>query len=159
MVSIMTKRDPMMDVLYQLEHQMGRPFNAPLRNFEWPGPEAATTAWLPLVDIVEEPEVIRLVAEVPGVRPEDVKISVEDNVLTIRGTKEQLAEESAQKVHRYERTYGDFERTFRLSASIDVDRIKATSDLGVLTITLPKAETARPHLIEVQVMPAKALKA
>jgi HSP20 family protein len=88
-----------------------------------------------------------------------VKISVEDNVLTIRGTKEQLAEESAQKVHRYERTYGDFERTFRLSASIDVDRIKATSDLGVLTITLPKAETARPHLIEVQVMPAKALKA
>jgi len=154
-----TKRDPMLDLLYQLEHRMGRIYNEPLRTFEWPVPEAATTAWLPLVDIFEEPDVIRLVAEVPGVRPEDVKISVEGNLLTIKGTKEQVAEEKAEKVHRYERTYGAFERTFRLSASIDVNRIKATYDLGVLTITLPKAATAKPQLIEVQVTPdKKALK-
>src|SRR6266545_3311862 len=65
----------------------------------------------------------------------------------------------SQKVHRYERTYGAFERTFRLSASIDANKIKATCDLGVLTITLPKAETAKPHLITVEVTPAKALNA
>src|SRR5467141_1408343 len=151
------QRDPMLDLLHHLEHRIGRSFNEPLGAFEWPVPEAATTAWMPLVDIFEEPDVIRLVAEVPGVKPEAVKISVEGNLLTIKGTKEQLAEEKAEKVHRYERTYGAFERTFRLSASIDPKKIKATYDLGVLTITLPKAETAKPHLIEVEVTQQKAV--
>src|SRR5439155_17145178 len=100
-----------------------------------------------------------LVAGVPGVRPEDVKISVEDNLLTIRGMKEQVAENKAEKVHRYERTYGAFERSFTLAASIDPNKIKATYALGVLTITLPKAETAKPHLIKVEVVPEKALQA
>ena len=152
-----TQRDPMLDLLHHLEHRIGRTFNEPFRASEWTVPEAVTTAWLPLVDIFEEPDAIRLVAEVPGVRPSDVKITVEDNLLTIKGTKEQVPEEKAEKVHRYERTYGAFERTFRLSASIDAKKIKATYNLGVLTITLPKAETAKPHLIEVEVTPEKAL--
>jgi len=154
----LTQRDPMLDLLHQLNHRMGRLYNTePQRTFEWPVPEATTTAWLPLVDVFEESDVIRLVAEVPGVRPEDVKISVEGSLLTIKGTKEQVAEPKAEKVHRYERTYGAFERTFTLSASIDSNKIKATYNLGVLTITLPKAETAKPHLIKVEVTPEKAL--
>jgi len=151
------QRDPMLDLLHHLEHRIGRTFNEPFRAAEWPVPEAVTTAWLPLVDIFEEPDAIRLVAELPGVRPSEVKISVEDNLLTIKGTKEQVPQEKAEKVHRYERTYGAFERTFRLSASIDANKINATCDLGVLTITLPKAETAKPHVINVEVTPAKAL--
>jgi HSP20 family protein len=147
----------MIDLLHQLEHRTGRIFAEPFRTFDWPVPDAATAAWLPLVDIFEEPDAIRLVAEVPGVSPADVKISVEGNLLTIKGTKQQVAEEKAQNVHRYERTYGAFERTFRLSTSIDPNKIKATCNLGVLTITLPKAETAKPHLIEVEVTPEKAL--
>jgi HSP20 family protein len=147
----------MQDLMHQLAHRTGQIFTEPLPSFEWPAPEAATAAWLPLVDIFEEPDVIRLVAEVPGVIPSDVKISVEGNLLTIKGTKEQVAEETAEKVHRYERTYGAFERSFRLSASIDANRIKATCNLGVLTITLPKAETAKPHLIKVEVTPENAL--
>ncbi len=154
-----TQRDPTLELLHQLEHRMGRIFHDPFRGVEWPVHEAATTAWQPLVDIFEEPDAIRLVAEIPGVKPEDVRISVESNLLTINGTKEQVAEEKAEKVHRYERTYGAFERTFRLSTSIDPNKIKATYDLGVLTITLPKAETAKPHLIRVEVTPEKALKA
>ena len=154
---VTTQRDPMLDLLHHLEHRIGRTFNEPLRASEWPVPEAVTTAWLPLVDIFEEPDVIRLVAEVPGVSPSDVKITVEDNLLTIKGTKEQVPEEKGEKVHRYERTYGAFERTFRLSASIDANKIRATCNLGVLTITLPKAETAKPHLITVEVTPEKAL--
>ena len=113
---VTTQRDPMLDLLHHLEHRIGRTFNEPFRASEWPVPEAVTTAWLPLVDIFEEPDVIRLVAEVPGVSPSDVKITVEDNLLTIKGTKEQVPEEKAEKVHRYERTYGAFERTFRLKA-------------------------------------------
>ncbi len=62
-------------------------------------------------------------------------------------------------MHHYERSYGAFERTFRLSASIDPNKIKATYDLGVLTITLPKTETSKPHLIKVDATPEKALKA
>src|SRR5437764_860447 len=88
-----TQRDPMLDLMHHLEHRIARTFNEPFRASEWPVPEAVTTAWLPLVDIFEEPDVIRLVAEVPGVRPSDVKITVESNLLTIKGTKEQLAEE------------------------------------------------------------------
>src|SRR3989441_10838009 len=93
-----TQRDPMVDLLHHLEHRMGRTFNEPFRASEWPVPEAATTAWLPLVDIFEEPDVIRLVAEGPGGKPEEVKITVESNLLTIKGTKEQVAEEKAEKV-------------------------------------------------------------
>ncbi len=157
--NVSLQRDPMVDLLHQLEQRMGGSFHAPLRTFEWPGPDAASASWVPLVDIFEEPDVIRLVAEIPGVRPEDVRISVEGNLLTIRGVKEQVAEERADKVHRYERSYGAFERSFTLSTSIDPGKIKAAYDLGVLTVTLPKAETAKPHLIKVEVAPEKALKA
>jgi HSP20 family protein len=150
----------MQDLLHQLEHRMGRTFNDPLRAGEWSNPEAATAAaWLPLVDIFEDTDEIRLMAEVPGVRPEDVKISVVGNLLSIKGTKEQVAEEKAERVRRYERTYGTFERTFTLAASIDPSKIKATYNLGVLTITLPKAETAKPHLIKVEVTSEKASRA
>jgi len=149
----------MLDLLYQLQRRTGQNFTEPFRAFDWPLPEATTAGWQPVVDIFEEPDAIRLVAEVPGVRPEDVKISVEDNLLTIRGMKEQVAENKAEKVHRYERTYGAFERSFTLAASIDPNKIKATYALGVLTITLPKAETAKPHLIKVEVAPEKALQA
>src|ERR1043166_3778608 len=153
-----TQRDPTMELLHQLEHRMGRLFNDPFRTFEWPVHEAATTAWQPLVDIFEEPDVIRLMAELPGVAPEDVKISVESNLLTIKGTKEQVAEENSEKVHRYERTYGPFERSFTLSTSIDPNKIKATYNFGVLTVTLPKAETAKPLLIKVELTPEKAMR-
>src|SRR5207249_1882140 len=70
--------------------------------------ESPETSWVPPVDIFEDAEGIRIIAEVPGVKPEDVKISLEDNVLTIRGSKQQVAQERTERVHRYERTYGTF---------------------------------------------------
>ena len=91
-------------------------------------------------------------------KPEEVKIFVEGNLLTIKGTKEQVAEEKAEKVHRYERTYGAFEGTFTLPATVDPEKIKAAYENGVLTITLPKVEAAKPHLIKVEVAQRKALK-
>lgn len=152
------QRDPMLDLLFRLERRMGRMFE-PFGLMEWNAPEAATTAWMPLVDIFEEAEFIRMVAELPGVKPEHVQIAVENNLLTIKGTKEQVAEEKAEKVHRYERTYGAFERSFTLPATVAPDKIKATFDNGVLTVVLPKVEAAKPHLIKVEVAPPqKALK-
>lgn len=150
-------RDPMLDLLYQLERRMGRIFNEPFPAFDWKVGEATTAAWLPFVDIFEDQDYIRLVAELPGVKPEEVKIFVEGNLLTIKGTKEQAAEEKAEKVHRYERTYGAFERAFALPVSVQPEKIKAAYENGVLTITLPKVE-AKPHLIKIGVAPQKALK-
>ena len=157
-----TKRDPMLDLLYRLEQRMGRFFNynEPFGFGNWNYfPETAAAAeWMPLVDIFEEPDFIRLVAEIPGVKPEFVQISVEGNLLTIKGKKEQVAEEKTEKVHRYERNYGTFERTFTLPATVSPEKIKAVYEHGILTVTLPKVEAAKPHLIKVEVAaPEKAL--
>jgi HSP20 family protein len=152
-------RDPMLDLLYTLERRMGRALNEPLGGFEWQVGDVATAAWTPVVDIFEEAESVRIVAEVPGVRPEDVKILVEGNVLTIQGTKEQVAEEKAEKVHRYERTYGSFERSFTLPATVDLEQIKATYEMGLLTLLVPKVEKAKPRQIKLEVTPERKLKA
>jgi HSP20 family protein len=161
MFAITTKpqRDPMLDLLYRLERRMGRFFTDPLGLLDWNVPETATTAWMPLVDIFEEPEFIRLVAELPGVKPENVQIAVEGNLLTIKGNKEQVADEKAETVHRYERTYGTFERMFTLPGRVAFDKIKATYENGLLTVLLPKMEGAKPHLVKLEVAPLqKALK-
>jgi HSP20 family protein len=152
-------RDPMLDLLYNLERRMGKYFNEPLGLFDWTTPEMASAAWVPAVDIFEEPDILRIVAEIPGVKPEDVKISVEGSVLTIQGKKEQVAEEKAEKVHRYERMYGAFERSFTLPATVNPEAIKASYGQGLLTLTLPKLEKAKARQIKVEVTPEKALKA
>jgi HSP20 family protein len=110
-----------------------------------------TANWMPACDISEDKDGVRIVAEIPGVRPEDVRISLENNLLTIRGEKKQEAEERGDRVLRYERTYGVFERTFALPSTVDPERIEARYDNGVLTIFIPKAERARPREIEVKV--------
>jgi len=110
-----------------------------------------TSSWLPACDVFEDRDAVKIVAEVPGVRAEDVKISLENNLLTIRGEKKQHAEEKSERVHRYERTYGTFERAFSLPTSVDPDKIAASYANGVLTVTIPKAERARPREIPVKV--------
>jgi len=120
----------------------------------WPGQQgetgSITAAWVPAVDVFEDPQAVKIVAEIPGVNPKDVKLSIENNVLTIRGEKKQVAEEKTERVHRYERSYGVFERTFALPNTVDSDRIEAKYDAGVLTVLLPKAERARPREIPVK---------
>lgn len=111
---------------------------------------ALTAAWAPAVDVFEDKDVVKIVAEVPGVRPEDVRIQLENNLLTIRGEKRQQAEETTERVHRYERSYGSFERTFGLPTTVDADRIEASCADGLLTVVLPKVEKARPRQIEVK---------
>lgn len=122
----------------------------------WPGDReggtsAPAAAWTPAVDVFEDKDGLRIIAELPGVKPEDVKLSLENNVLTIRGEKRQVAEEKTERVHRYERSYGAFERTFTLPATVDAERIAAGYEHGVLTVTLPKVERARPREITISV--------
>jgi HSP20 family protein len=133
-----------------LERRIHRFLNDAFGNLDWQYRESAGAAWVPPVDILEETDAIRIMAEVPGVRPEDVKIAIEGNVLTVQGTKQQVAEERTERVHRYERTYGPFERSFTLPATVDSANIKATYDSGVLTVLLPKVEKAKPRQIPVE---------
>lgn len=107
--------------------------------------------WMPPVDVLEERDTIRLVAELPGVKPEDVNISLENNVLTLEGEKHKEEEREDGKAYRYERTYGTFERSFTLPATIDANKIDAKFDSGLLTILLPKVEAAKPRQIAVKI--------
>jgi HSP20 family protein len=111
---------------------------------------AITSAWHPAVDVFEGKDAVKIVAELPGVKAEDVKLSLENNLLTIRGEKKQEAEVGNERVHRYERSYGTFERAFVLPSTVDGEKISAEYRDGILTVSVPKSERARPREIPVR---------
>ncbi len=107
---------------------------------------------VPPVDIIDGADEVRIMAELPGVKPEDVKITFENDVLTIRGEKQQVRETAnGDRPHRFERSYGVFERSFTVPATVDAERAAAHYEHGVLTVSLPRAERAKPRQIEVKV--------
>ncbi len=108
-----------------------------------------TSTWFAPTDVSEDENSLRITMELPGVEPNDVRLSLENNILTIRGEKKQQAEENNERIHRFERTYGMFERTFALPNTVDPERIEARYENGVLNVTLPKAERAKPREIRV----------
>ena len=108
-------------------------------------------SWIPATDVSEDKEAVRIRIEVPGVKAEDIKLTLENQTLTIRGEKKQEAEEKTDRVHRYERTFGSFERVFALPNSVDPEKVQAAYEAGVLIVTLPKAERARQREIPVSV--------
>jgi HSP20 family protein len=107
--------------------------------------------WTPAVDISETEGEYLIKAEIPDVKKEDVKVTVEDGVLTIQGQRKQEKEEKGMKYHRIERSYGSFARTFSLPDVIEEDKAKAEFKDGVLSLHLPKSEKAKPKAIEVKV--------
>ena len=139
---------PMGD-LVSIQDEMNRLFNAffartPDRS------KSGMLSWGPLVDISETEDAIEVMAEVPGMKKEDIKISIQDNVLTLKGEKKQEEKETRGKnFHRVERSYGFFERSFSLPVSLKTDKIKASYKEGILTITLPKSEEAKPKGISI----------
>jgi HSP20 family protein len=110
--------------------------------------------FVPSLDVVERADAYVVSAELPGVDPASVEISFENNTLTLRGTKQpslQPKESEELRVYTAERLSGSFERAVRLPEYVEGDRIEATYVHGVLTITVPKAEAARPRKIEIKV--------
>ncbi len=140
---------PVRDIL-NIQDEMSRLFNAFFTNTP-DRTEGSTFSWGPLVDISETDDEIKVIAEVPGMKKEDIKISIQDNVLTLRGEKKQEKEEKDKNSHRVERAYGAFERSFSLPASVQTDKVKASYKEGVLTISLPKPEEAKPKEIDISV--------
>jgi HSP20 family protein len=116
------------------------------RRFESEG----TTVWQPAVDVEEQKDVYIVRAELPGMRLEDIKITVADDQLVIRGEKRREEERKDATYHRVESVYGAFERSFSLGHAVKAERIEATYRDGVLEVTIPKVEEAKAREIPVK---------
>jgi len=112
---------------------------------------SAGRPWAPAVDILETEDAITLKADVPDVKIEDIDIRVENSTLTLKGHRKFEKDEKVQGYHRIERSYGEFVRTFALPNTVDSDRVAADYRNGVLSVTLPKKEAAKPKQIKVAV--------
>ena len=106
--------------------------------------------WTPAVELAETDDKLVLTAELPGMKRDDVQVTLDDSVLTIRGEKKEEREEKEKRYHLWERRYGTFERSFTLPRSVDPKGIKARFEDGVLKIEMPKSRQARGQRIEVE---------
>jgi HSP20 family protein len=113
--------------------------------------ELATFDWIPTVDVEENNEAYVIKADLPQVKREEVKISVQNGILTLSGERRQEREEKGRKFHRVERTYGSFYRSFQLPDNVDDAKIAATFTDGVLNLLLPKLEKPKEHVREIAV--------
>ncbi len=139
-------RDPFLKDFTALTNRFNRFFDLPREsNVDYLG------AWNPAVDIFDKGAEVVIHAELPGIKKEDIDVHVENNVLTIRGKKERKEEAKEEGYYRTERSYGSFSRSFSLASSVDVTKIGAEYKDGVLTLSLPKAEEAKPRQIDVKV--------
>ncbi|MEZ0361923.1 MAG: Hsp20/alpha crystallin family protein [Hydrogenobacter sp.] len=115
----------------------------------WPG-EEVERAFAPAVEMYETDNEIVVKAELPGVKKENIEVSIKDNVLQIKGEKKEEREEKTEALHRVERVYGKFERVLTLPAEVKAEQVKAEFKDGVLEIRLPKAEVSKERKIEIK---------
>src|ERR1700732_2291363 len=129
-----------------LQDQINRLFND---GIERTGEDSSLTTWTPAVDIYETEHELVVKADLPQVDPKDLDIRVENNILTLRGERKFESKVSEDKYLRVERTYGSFSRSFALANTVNTEAIKAEYQNGVLTLTVPKREEAKPKQIKV----------
>lgn len=132
-----------------LRDEINRLFEAPfgdlLRASEF------SNGWAPALDLREDKDNLVAVLEVPGMKKEDIEVSVHEGVLSLSGERKRESESDEAGVHRSERTYGRFQRTLTLPKPVKVTDIKAAYKDGILTVTMPKTEEAKPKQISVEV--------
>ena len=119
---------------------------------EWPTARTTNgTNWIPAIDVEETEDAYILTADLPGMKKEDISISVQDDVVTIRGERWREDKEDKENYHRVERQVGTFERSFTVHEGFDGEKVDAHYENGVLKITLPKREERRPRQVDVRV--------
>ena len=147
----LTRWDPLKE-MEELQNRLSGLFGrAPVRRGNGEQESITVAEWAPLVDITEDDKEYLIKAELPEVKKEDVKVAVENGVLTISGERKSEKEERNKKFHRIERAYGSFERSFIVPDDADADKVIAEFKDGVLRVHLPKSEKAKPKQIEVKV--------
>jgi HSP20 family protein len=146
----LTKWDPFRE-LEDMTTRLNRIFGHSLVTKDKSGESINVAVWAPAVDVSETDSEYTIKAEIPEVKKEDVKVTLQDGQLTIQGERKQEKEEKGKRYHRIERAYGSFLRSFDLPVNVDEAKAKADFKDGVLTLTLPKSEKAKPKSIEVKV--------
>jgi HSP20 family protein len=131
-----------------LQYQVNRLFN---EAFDRPSDEGSLTTWAPAVDIYETEHELVVKADLPDVKPEELDIRVENNILTIRGERKFEKKVNEGNYLRVERSYGAFSRSFSLASTVNTEAIKAAYKNGVLMLSVPKREEAKPKQIKVNV--------
>lgn len=130
--------------------QLQRELNMPMGKFDSEeNGNIATANWAPAVDIKEDDKSFMLFADLPGVNPDNIEVTMDKGVLTIKGERQSENKAEEENYKRVERQYGVFYRRFTLPDSADADAIEAKSENGVLTITIPKQEVAQSRRISV----------
>jgi HSP20 family protein len=112
--------------------------------------------WSPSVDVYETEDALTLKADLPDVKVEDIDVRVENQTLTLRGERKFEKDENLKGYHRIERSYGEFVRSFAVPSTVDTEKVQADYKNGVLTITLPKKEAAKPRQVKVAVQDGEA---
>jgi HSP20 family protein len=128
-----------------------RDMNRLFNTFFEPSTGAVMRRWSPAMDLVETEDNYVLRADLPGVSEGDVKIELDDNILTISGERKSAHKEAKEGYYRVERAYGSFSRTLTLPEGVDADAISASFDRGVLEVRVPKPEQRKPRKVEISV--------
>ncbi len=136
-----------MPSITRLQDRVNRLFSNFLDHDGW---EFSSEEFVPALDVTDKPDQLEVKVEVPGVDPDDIEISVQDDVLTITGERKSEKEEKGDHTYRREMAYGRFSRALALPTSIVADEVEATSRNGVLTIRIPKSEVRKPKTIPVK---------
>ncbi len=126
-------------------------FNRYARSNDNAGNDGRTLEWTPLVDIYEADDKFLVRAELAGVDKDQVSVSIDENILTIKGKKQFIDAKEGEKWKRIETAYGEFSRSFTLPENVDADKVSAAYKDGVLELSVPKIEPAKPKLIDVKV--------
>ena len=150
-MTLSVRRDPFSEFggLAKTLNDLNRAFNVGFPRFSDEG--LVNGSWSPTVDVYEDQNGIVLEADLPGMKPGDFELAIENNVLTLKGERKFEKKTEEGNYHRVERSYGSFTRTFTLPSNVDVNNVGADFKEGVLKVTLPRREETKPRQIQVQV--------
>ncbi len=137
--TIWNTRTGRFDRLTNLQDELDRLFESP------------ASKWLPALDVQEDKDSFVVRTELPGLKREDIEVSLHDGALLISGERKAEAKQEGVEIHRQERYYGKFQRTLTLPTPVAADKVKAQYKDGLLTVTVPKAEEAKPKQIDISV--------
>ena len=148
-MSTIVRWDPFRDVS-TVQDRMARMFNE-IWGRNRADQDSLSGSWMPPVDVRESKDALEITVELPGLEPKDVEVSVENGVLTLKGSRSFEKAPEGETYHRVERAYGSFERSFSLPTNVDPEKVRAAYRHGVLHLTLPKREEAKPRSISIKV--------
>ena len=134
------------DQLTSIRDEINRLFESPYEN----GGSDVFNAWAPALDLYEDSNNLVVRAELPGMKKEDIELSLHDNVITVSGERKNETKYDGGQTSREERFFGRFTRSMKLPKQVDSAKVKAAYKDGVLTVTLPKAEDAKPRQIQIK---------